>query len=94
LKFLIQKFHEGDFAFEIGFRWEVAINFSPSRLIKLQWSEFLKSKLNKKLSTSQLENPFYYCLQAPISKPEVEKIRGVNCDFVIPKLLEERFDFL
>jgi segregation and condensation protein B len=52
-------------------------------------SEFLKSKLNKRLSTSQLETLSIVAYKQPISKPDIERIRGVNCDFVIQKLLEK-----
>lgn len=85
---LMQKFHEGEFAFEI-----VPLGGGYQFLSKPAYqntvSEFLKSKLNKKLSTSQLETLAIIAYKQPISKPDVERIRGVNCDFVIQKLLEK-----
>ncbi len=88
IEILIQKYHEGEFAFEI-----VPLGGGYQFLTKPAYqntvSEFLKSKLNKKLSTSQLETLSIIAYKQPISKPDVERIRGVNCDFVIQKLLEK-----
>jgi len=88
LEILIQKYHEGEFAFEI-----VPLGGGYQFLTKPAYqntvSEFLKSKLNKKLSTSQLETLSIIAYRQPISKPDIERIRGVNCDFVIQKLLEK-----
>ena len=88
IEILIQKYHEGEFAFEI-----VPLGGGYQFLTKPAYqntvSEFLKSKLNKRLSTSQLETLSIIAYKQPISKPDVERIRGVNCDFVIQKLLEK-----
>lgn len=88
LDILVQKFHEGEFAFEI-----VPISGGYQFLTKPGYqntvSEFLKTKLNKKLSTSQLETLAIIAYRQPVSKPDIERIRGVNCDFAIQKLLEK-----
>lgn len=88
IEILIQKYHEGEFAFEI-----VPLGDGYQFLTKPAYqntvSEFLKGKLNKKLSTSQLETLSIIAYRQPISKPDIERIRGVNCDFVIQKLLEK-----
>ena len=88
IEILIQKYHEGEFAFEI-----VPLGGGYQFLTKPAYqntvSEFLKSKLSKKLSTSQLETLSIIAYKQPISKPDIERIRGVNCDFVIQKLLEK-----
>ncbi len=52
-------------------------------------AEMLKSKLNKRLSTNQLEVLSIIAYKQPIAKPEIESIRGVNCDYSIQKLLEK-----
>jgi segregation and condensation protein B len=49
----------------------------------------LKHKSNKKLSRSALETLAVIAYQQPVSKSEVEKIRGVNCDYAVQKLLEK-----
>ena len=52
-------------------------------------TEMLKEKLNKRLSTNQLEVLSIIGYKQPISKPEIEQIRGVDCDYSIQKLLEK-----
>jgi len=49
----------------------------------------LKQKSNKKLSRSALETLAVIAYQQPVSKGEAEKIRGVNCDYAVQKLLEK-----
>jgi segregation and condensation protein B len=44
----------------------------------------------RKLSVASLETLAIVAYKQPVSKPEVEQIRGVNCDFSIQKLLEKR----
>lgn len=85
---LVEKYHDGDFAFEIvpiagGYQFLTKPAYQPTV------SEFLKSKLNKRLSTNSLETLAIIAYRQPISKPDVERIRGVNCDYTIQKLLEK-----
>lgn len=49
----------------------------------------LKHKSKKRLSTSALETLAIIAYKQPITKSEVEQIRGVNCDYAIQKLLEK-----
>jgi segregation and condensation protein B len=49
----------------------------------------LKQKSNKKLSRSTLETLAVIAYQQPVSKADVEKIRGVSCDYAVQKLLEK-----
>jgi len=88
IEILIQKYHEGEFAFEIA-PLAGGYQFLTKPSYQNTVSEFLKSKLNKRLSTSQLETLAIIAYKQPITKPDIEKIRGVNCDFVIQKLLEK-----
>jgi len=50
---------------------------------------FLKQNSQKKLSRSALETLSIIAYKQPVSKSELEKIRGVNCDYSIQKLLEK-----
>ena len=52
-------------------------------------SIFLKNKSRKRLSTSALETLAIIAYKQPVTKAEVEQIRGVNCDYAIQKLLEK-----
>lgn len=49
----------------------------------------MKQKVKKRLSTSAMETLSIVAYRQPISKPELEKIRGVNCDYAVQKLLEK-----
>lgn len=85
---LLQKYQTGEYGFELvslagGYQFFTRNEFQPIV------SEMLKEKLSKRLSTSQLEVLSIIAYKQPVSKPEIEQIRGVNCDYSIQKLLEK-----
>jgi segregation and condensation protein B len=49
----------------------------------------LNQKANKKLSTAALETLAIVAYKQPITKGEIEEIRGVSCDYTIQKLMEK-----
>jgi segregation and condensation protein B len=49
----------------------------------------LKQQSRKRLSNSALETLTIIAYKQPVTKSEVEQIRGVNCDYAIQKLLEK-----
>src|SRR6267154_3537091 len=49
----------------------------------------LKQQSKKRLSTSAMETLSIIAYKQPVSKTEVETIRGVNCDYAVQKLLEK-----
>jgi segregation and condensation protein B len=51
--------------------------------------DFLKISSKKKLSKSALETLSIIAYKQPISKTEIESIRGVNADYAVQKLLEK-----
>ncbi|MDG1434866.1 MAG: SMC-Scp complex subunit ScpB [Saprospiraceae bacterium] len=50
---------------------------------------YLKQTTKKKLSRAALETLSIIAYKQPVSKPEMEKIRGVSCDYALQKLLEK-----
>lgn len=46
-------------------------------------------KFLKRLSTASLETLAIIAYKQPITKSEIESIRGVNCDYAVQKLLEK-----
>lgn len=85
---LQKKYSEGDFPFAIeqiggGFQFLTKPAFQTSISI------FLKQRSNKRLSTSALETLAIIAYKQPITKSEIEKIRGVNSDYSVQKLLEK-----
>jgi segregation and condensation protein B len=49
----------------------------------------LKQQSKKRLSTSALETLSIIAYRQPITKSDIEKIRGVNCDYSLQRLLEK-----
>ncbi len=50
---------------------------------------YLKQTTRKRLSRAALETLSIVAYKQPVTKGEVEKIRGVNCDYSLQKLLEK-----
>ena len=49
----------------------------------------LKQQSKKRLSTSAMETLSIIAYKQPISKTDVENIRGVNCDYAVQRLLDK-----
>lgn len=49
----------------------------------------LKQQSKKRLSTSAMETLSIIAYKQPISKTDIENIRGVNCDYAVQKLLDK-----
>ncbi len=52
-------------------------------------SLLIQQKNKKKLSTAAMETLSIITYKQPVTKPEIEQIRGVNCDYSIQRLLEK-----
>jgi len=83
-----QKYQSEEFAFELC---EIAEGYEF--LTKKQYygtlTALLQHKATKKLSVAQMETLAIIAYKQPISKSEIEHIRGVNCDYAVQKLLEK-----
>lgn len=85
---LSEKYQSDDFAVEVveisnGFRFMTKGAYYPIV------ATFLKQSTKKKLSKSALETLSIIAYKQPVEKSELEKIRGVSCDYSIQKLLEK-----
>jgi segregation and condensation protein B len=85
---LSQRYQEGDFAFEII---EVAegFHYMTKPAFHAVVGTYLKQTTKKRLSQAALETLSIIAYKQPISKNELESIRGVSCDYSIQKLLEK-----
>ena len=55
-----------------------------------EWlGKLYKEQARRKLSQSSIETLAIIAYKQPITKPEIESIRGVNCDYVLSTLLEK-----
>lgn len=83
-----KRFTDDAFAFEI---LEIAGGYQF--LTKGAYHEtvgtFLRQSTKKRLSRSAIETLSITAYKQPVTKSELEKIRGVSCDYAIQKLLEK-----
>lgn len=88
LKQIQEKYSDSNFAIELvninnGYQFLTKKNYHPViSLLQLQRSK-------KKLSQAALETLAIIAYKQPVTKTDVEQIRGVNCDYSIQKLLEK-----
>lgn len=85
---LIEKYSSDNYSFNIiqvagAYRFATKREFAPW-LAKLN-----KEKLKRRLSQSALETLAIIAYSQPITKAEMEAIRGVNVDYIIGSLLEK-----
>ncbi len=83
-----QKYFGEEFSFELveisgGFQFLTKKDYFPTV------NALIQHKAKKKLSVAQMETLSIIAYKQPISKSEIEHIRGVNCDYAIQKLLEK-----
>ena len=85
---LMEKYASDDYAIEImemagGFR------FMTKGAYHHTIGAFLRQNTHKKLSKAALESLAIIAYKQPVTKTEIESIRGVNSDYTIQKLLEK-----
>lgn len=85
---IIEKYQQPEFAFEVS---EIGggYQFFTKKQYHSTIAMFVNQKAAKKLSTPSMETLSIIAYKQPITKSEVEHIRGVNCDYSIQKLLEK-----
>lgn len=88
LDLLIEKYQDEKFAIEI-----VEINNGYKYMTKGAYhgvvGSYLKLQNARRLSTAALETLSIIAYQQPVTKSEMEAIRGVSCDYSVQKLLEK-----
>ncbi len=85
---LVQKYASDEFSFDIqhvggGYLFYTKPAYQASIGI------MLKQQSKRRLSNSALETLSIIAYKQPVTKSEIERIRGVNCDYSIQKLLEK-----
>jgi len=88
LQSIAQKYQGNNFAIEL-----VKLNNGYQFLTKKAYHQVVSllqmQRAKKKLSQAALETLAIIAYKQPVTKPDVEQIRGVNCDYSIQKLLEK-----
>ncbi|MDO9553717.1 MULTISPECIES: SMC-Scp complex subunit ScpB [Rhodonellum] len=85
---LRNKYQEDDFSFSLE-HLGGGYQFLTKPAYKASISILLKQQSHKRLSTAQMETLSIIAYKQPVTKSEIEQIRGVNCDYSVQKLLEK-----
>jgi segregation and condensation protein B len=83
-----EKFNAEEFSFQL-FKAAGGYQFLTKPAYQASISILLKQQSKKRLSTSAMETLSIIAYKQPISKTEIENIRGVNCDYAVQKLLDK-----
>lgn len=83
-----QKFQSEEFSFQL-YKSAGGYQFLTKPAYQTSIGIMLKQQSKKRLSTSAMETLSIIAYKQPISKTEVENIRGVNCDYAMQKLLDK-----
>jgi segregation and condensation protein B len=88
LQAIVEKYNDDAFSFELvqiagGWHFMTKKDYYPTV------ATYLHQKSRKRLSTSAMETLAIIAYKQPITKTEMESIRGVSCDHTVQKLLEK-----
>lgn len=86
---LDEKFNQDEFSFQLA-RAAGGYQFLTKPAYQASIGIMLKQQSKKRLSTSAMETLSIIAYRQPISKTEIENIRGVNCDYAVQKLLDKQ----
>lgn len=85
---LAHRYQHHDYSFElieIAGGWQ----FMTKPAFHASVHTYLRQNANKRLSAAAMETLAIIAYKQPVTKPEMEAIRGVSCDYSIQKLLEK-----
>ncbi len=85
---LRKKFNQEDFSFALE-HLGGGYQFLTKPAYQTSISILLRQQSQKRLSSAQLETLSIIAYKQPITKGEIEQIRGVNSDYSVQKLLEK-----
>lgn len=85
---LRKKYNDEDFAFALE-HLGGGYQFLTKPAYQASISILLRQQSQKRLSSAQLETLSIIAYKQPVTKGEIEQIRGVNSDYSVQKLLEK-----
>jgi len=85
---LMVKYQSDDYAFELKAEAK-GYHFLSKPSYHETIDVLLRQKSRKKLSKASLETLAVVAYRQPVTKSEIERVRGVSCDYTIQKLLEK-----
>lgn len=89
IKRIEDKFQQEEFSFQLN-KAAGGYQFLTKPAYQASIGIMLKQQSKKRLSTSAMETLSIIAYRQPISKTEIENIRGVNCDYAVQKLLDKQ----
>lgn len=84
---LTEKYNSDDFTFQL-LHLGGGYKFLTKPAYQASISLLLKQQSRKRLSTSAVETLSIVAYKQPVTKAQLEQIRGVNCDYALQRLLE------
>jgi segregation and condensation protein B len=88
LQMLLDKYASDDFSFQI-YQIAEGYQFLSKPAYQASIQILLKQKSKKRLSTAALETLSIIAYKQPVTKTEIEQVRGVSCDYALQKLLDK-----
>ena len=88
IKGIEDKFQQDEFSFQLN-KSGGGYQFLTKPAYQASIGILLKQQSKKRLSTSAMETLSIIAYRQPISRTEIENIRGVNCDYAVQKLLDK-----
>ena len=88
LIYIQEKYQADDFSFGL-YNYAEGYQFLTKPAYQASIKLLLKQASKKRLSTSSIETLSIIAYKQPITKGQIESIRGVSCDYSIQKLLEK-----
>ena len=85
---LEEKYQEDEYSFQLS-KTAGGYQFLTKPSYQTSIGIMLKQQSKRRLSTSAMETLSIVAYKQPISKTEIENIRGVNCDYAVQKLLDK-----
>ena len=85
---IIAKFADDAYSFQVV-KTSGGYQFLTKPAYQASIGILLKQQSRRRLSTSALETLSIIAYKQPVTKVEMEQIRGVNCDYTVHKLLEK-----
>ena len=88
IKRLEEKYSADEYSFQI-YKSAGGYQFLTKPAYQTSIGIMLKQQSKKRLSVSSMETLSIIAYKQPVSKTELENIRGVNCDYAVQKLLDK-----
>jgi len=88
IKSIEAKYQAEEYSFQV-YRSAGGYQFLTKPAYQASIGILLKQQSKKRLSSSAMETLAIIAYRQPISKTDIENIRGVNCDYAVQKLLDK-----